>query len=410
MARDRSHDMTWTQRIIHALVGFFVYAWTTLRLAWLRSNRALARARGRGTAHARYAFVIGDGLAEGFGDDAITFGSDAGIGGRLEAELNGERRLRLPWRVVTRAQYCATSGDWLPGAATRPPRWGKPLRGGRGGRGGGGGERAERRGDGGSLWDDLLADPMFGRADLCVVAVGGMDQSRDKAPSPARTAANVRALRDALLARGKAVAVVLLPPPPSGQHVSEDAERNRLLDRDVEAKRREQAAAAARTEAARRARFEAGGGRGAAGGGATANGGGDDDDEGKLLAAVSLSGSTLRRSRVPGPGGREVYASTEAGGGGGGGAHRSWGAMLLSGWSKTSQEWRRQQHGGARGRGPGARAPLANVYGGGRDAGPLELNGAGFRLVAHAVFERVVDECVAAEFRMLSGKIFGGRR
>jgi hypothetical protein len=162
------------------LVGLRFGVWVRQTLMYRTSPAIRKRLPQSGTI-----LIVGDGIAEGVGDNL----SSGGLASRVSAllrEHRGRTGLKFLWEAVTVGKLHSTSIDWLPVA---PP----------GDDGDGGGSV--------SLFRRALATGPFRRAEVVVVIVG----SHERVADSAATVGNIAQIADAAARLGKHVLVASIP-------------------------------------------------------------------------------------------------------------------------------------------------------------------------------------------------------
>ena len=117
--------------VFRLILFVFVSVREPLALLWLRTNVYFFQTvslRGRlatpqgSPLPTRKVVVVGDGMAEGFGD-WITLGRIGGVATRLEGRIHNDPRVRQAWRVVNAGAYGSSSDSWLPVWSGPPERY-----------------------------------------------------------------------------------------------------------------------------------------------------------------------------------------------------------------------------------------------------------------------------------------------
>eukprot|EP00002_Diphylleia_rotans_P034634 TRINITY_DN7470_c0_g1_i1.p1 TRINITY_DN7470_c0_g1~~TRINITY_DN7470_c0_g1_i1.p1 ORF type:complete len:280 (-),score=52.86 TRINITY_DN7470_c0_g1_i1:24-863(-) len=143
--------------LLHLLFVAWKLFWLYCKWLWLLTNQAIFET-GTGAFKSKYSHRIlffGDGFAAGFGD-YVTFGTVAGVSGRIRRFLRSSPTIRQQWWLVQRGHLKATSADWLPNSTDRPKEMSLFVRK--------------------SLWKSLLeSNKELLRSDIAVVVLGTFD-------------------------------------------------------------------------------------------------------------------------------------------------------------------------------------------------------------------------------------------
>eukprot|EP00516_Mucochytrium_quahogii_P010109 CAMPEP_0203778854 /NCGR_PEP_ID=MMETSP0099_2-20121227/8287_1 /ASSEMBLY_ACC=CAM_ASM_000209 /TAXON_ID=96639 /ORGANISM=" , Strain NY0313808BC1" /LENGTH=258 /DNA_ID=CAMNT_0050678527 /DNA_START=113 /DNA_END=889 /DNA_ORIENTATION=+ len=130
--------------------------------------------------------VIGDGIAEGFGEKP-TIGRVSGIGSHLMRRFSEDDKVRHFWEVLNLGHFGATSKDWTPDHKEKPA--------------------CLQLGVKATLWKDMLQSNKYTEADILVLIVGSMDKVWQGSETPEGTMENLLCIVKELTRRGKVVVV-----------------------------------------------------------------------------------------------------------------------------------------------------------------------------------------------------------
>lgn len=203
-----------------------MHAWT---LCWFQINRVVnilnqGRLYKRSTNYHKI-IIVGDGLAEGFGDNN-SCGRTPGVAAPLQNKILAcGPKFRHAWQVLNVGHSMSTSALWLPGAALVP-----------GGDSYFGAWLNKLRNTGSTnMWAAVRDDPRWCDAEVAVVMLGNND---DPSTPPEETVKNIMVLADNLVKKGMHTFVCPLPLPSVLTHPRYYVlrERNEALEKALTAR------------------------------------------------------------------------------------------------------------------------------------------------------------------------------